>query len=194
MGAGAKRDINASFGTDHADDCPVRILFVCHGNICRSTMAQFVMDYLVKGRGLEGRVLSDSAATSREEVGNDVHPGTRAKLAEEGIPCGHHASRQITPADYGRFDLIVGMDQENLAGMYRLLAGETGYGWSWDPVSASEARAADPEDKVHLLLDWSGHPRDIADPWYTGNFDRTYDDVLEGCSTLLDAVCGDMAR
>lgn len=164
-----------------------RILFVCHGNVCRSTMAQFVMEHLVREAG-RADVACDSAATSREETGNDVHPGTRRKLAAEGVPCGHHASRQMTAADYGRFDLIVGMDRENLAGIYRLLAGETGYGWSWDPVSDAFARKADPEGKVHLLLDWSAHPRAIADPWYTGDFDATYADVLEGCSALLAAL------
>ena len=144
-----------------------RILFVCHGNICRSTMAQFVMLHLARERGLEHAFEIDSAATSREEIGNDVHHGTRRKLAREGIPCGHHRARQMTRADYDRFDLIIGMDAENLWGMRRIL-GE------------------DPEGKVHLLLDWSSRPRDIADPWYTGNFDVTFDDVMEGCTTLLD--------
>lgn len=148
------------------------------------------MRELVRRRGLEAHIQADSAATSREEIGNGVHPSTRRKLHEEGVPCGDHRARQMTAADYGRYDLIVGMDQENLAGMYRLLAGETGYGWSWDPVSEGFARKVDPEGKVHLLLDWSAHPRDIADPWYTRNFDATYADVLEGCQTLLDALMG----
>ena len=107
-----------------------RILFVCHGNICRSTMAEYVMRELASRAGARERVLVDSAATSQEEVGNDVHPGTRRVLAREGIPCGHHRSRQMGPADYERFDYLVGMDAENLAGMYRLLSGEKGYGWS----------------------------------------------------------------
>lgn len=151
-------------------------------------MAQFVMDHLVREAGLAGQIACDSAATSREEEGNGVHPGTRRKLREAGIACGRHVSRQMTPADYQRFDLIVGMDHENLPGMYRLLAGERGFGWSWPAVSEGYAGKADPEGKVHLLLDWSGSPRDIADPWYTGNFDETYADVLEGCSALLDAL------
>ncbi|MCR4870515.1 MAG: low molecular weight phosphotyrosine protein phosphatase [Atopobiaceae bacterium] len=162
------------------------ILFVCHGNVCRSTMAQFVFDHLVRGRGVQERFSADSAATSREEIGKDVHRGTRRKLAEMGIACGHHRARQMTRADYDAFDLIIGMDAENLDGMYRILMGESGYGWSWRPVSAAEAAAADPEGKVHLLLDWSKRPRDIADPWYTGDFDETFDDVLEGCASLLD--------
>ncbi|MBQ3339899.1 MAG: low molecular weight phosphotyrosine protein phosphatase [Atopobiaceae bacterium] len=162
------------------------VLFICHGNVCRSTMAQFVFEHLVRERGVEGRFSADSAATSREEIGKDVHCGTRRKLAEVGIACGHHRARQMTRADYDAFDLIIGMDAENLDGMYRILMGETGYGWSWRHVSATEAAAADPEGKVHLLLDWSDRPRDIADPWYTGDFDETFDDVLEGCTSLLD--------
>ena len=153
-------------------------------------MAQLVMDHLARGAGLEGRVVSDSAATSREDIGNDVHPGTRRKLAEVGIPCGHHASRQMGPGDYGRFDLIVGMDQENLAGMYHLLAGERGYGLSWDPVDEAFARRADPEGKVSLLMSWTGSPRDVADPWFTGDFDATYDDVLAGCKAILAELEG----
>jgi len=147
------------------------ILFVCHGNICRSTMAQFVMQHLVDERGLGEKYHIDSAATSREEIGNDVHPGTRRRLREAGIPCGHHAARQMTRADYDRYDLIVGMDAENLWGMRRILK-------------------SDPNNKVHLLLDWSSRPRDIADPWYTGNFDQTFDDVMEGCADLLDELEG----
>ena len=164
----------------------ISILFVCHGNVCRSTMAQFVFEHLARKRGVGERYFVDSAATSREELGKDVHRGTRRKLEAMGVPCGHHRARQMTRADYDAFDLIIGMDAENLDGMYRLLLGETGYGWSWKPVSRSEAAKADPAGKVHLLLDWSSRPRDIADPWYTGNFDETYDDVLEGCSALLD--------
>lgn len=164
----------------------VRVLMVCHGNVCRSTMAQYVLEHLARERGLEGCVFCDSAATSREEIGNDVHRGTRRKLAEEHVPCGHHRARQMTAAEYGSWDYIIGMDAENLDGMYRILLGDTGFGWSWAPVSATEARNADPEGKVHLLLDWSKRPRDIADPWYTGNFDATYRDVREGCESLLD--------
>ena len=149
-------------------------------------MAQYVLEHLARERGLDDRLTCDSAATSREEIGNDVHRGTRRKLAEEGIYCGHHRARQMTRDEYDRWDYIIGMDGENLDGMYRILLGETGYGWSWKPVTRDEARTADPEGKVHLLLDWSRRPRDIADPWYTGNFDATYRDVLEGCSDLLD--------
>lgn len=166
-------------------DHMTKILFVCHGNICRSTMAQFVFADLARQAGRADEFVVDSAATSREELGNDVHPGTRRALERAGIPCGHHRSRQVGPADYREFDYIVGMDAENLAGIYRLLLGERDYGWSWDPVSEAEARRADPEDKVSLLLDWTDHPRDVADPWYTHNFQVTLDDVLAGCSAML---------
>ena len=165
-----------------------RILFICHGNICRSTMAEYVMRELAGRAGARERILVDSAATSQEEVGNDVHPGTRRVLAREGIPCGHHRSRQMGPADYERFDYLVGMDAENLAGMYRLLSGEKGYGWSWDPVSPDQARRSDPLGKVSLLMDWTGAPRDVADPWYTGDFNATFRDVYAGCSALLQRL------
>ena len=148
-----------------------RILFVCHGNICRSTMAEFVMRHLVEQAGRSDEFEIDSAATSREELGNDVHPGTRAKLERMGVPCGHHRARQVTRADVDAWDLIVCMDQENLWGLGRVLG-----------------REVVDSDQVRLLLDWSDAPRDIADPWYTGNFDQTYDDVLEGCETLLAAL------
>ena len=173
---------------------PVRILMVCHGNICRSTMAEYVMRHLVEQRGLSEEVLVDSAATSREALGCLPHGGTRRVLARHGIPCGSHRSRQMTKGDYARYDLICGMDQENLAGMYRILAGETGHGWSWAPVSAAFARRADPAGKVHLLLDWTARPRDIADPWYTDDFDATYRDVVAGCEALLAHLCGEAGR
>lgn len=165
-----------------------RILMICHGNICRSTMAEYVMRHLVARQGLEGQVVVDSAATSREALGSGVHRGTQRVLRRHGVACGNHRSTQMTSDDYGRYDLICGMDQENLAGIYRILGGERGYGWSWDPVSDAYARRVDPVGKVHLLLDWSQDPRDIADPWYTGDFDATYRDVLEGCQTLLAAL------
>lgn len=145
------------------------VLFVCHGNICRSTMAEFVFKEFASrcGRGAEFYV--DSAATSREEIGNDVHYGTRRKLAEMGIPCGHHAARQVTRNDYDKFDYIVVMDDENLFGLRRIIS-------------------SDPEGKIHKLLSFAGSNRDIADPWYTGNFDMTYDDIVSGCIGLLDSI------
>jgi protein-tyrosine phosphatase len=146
-----------------------RVLFVCHGNICRSTMAEYVARHLACERGLAARLSFDSAATSREEIGNGVHPGTRRKLAEVGIACGNHRARQMMRADYDSFDLLVGMDAENIRGMMRILG-------------------SDPEGKVHRLLDWTDAPRDIADPWYTGDFDATYDDVLRGVEALLSQL------
>ena len=143
----------------------VSILFVCLGNICRSTMAEYVMKDLVSKRGLSADFFIDSAATSAEELGNGVHPGTRRKLAQMGVPCGGHKARQMTRADYDRFDYLIGMEGRNVTNMLRILGG-------------------DPEGKVRRLLPG----RDIADPWYTGDFDATYEDVAEGCAALLDEI------
>ncbi len=143
-----------------------KILFVCHGNICRSTMAEYVMKHLVKQAGLEREFFIDSAATSTEEIGNGVHPGTRHKLAQMGVPCGDHRARQMTRADYGRFDLLVGMDNANIRNMTRIAGG-------------------DPEGKLRLMLDYTNRPGEVADPWYTGDFDATWTDVYEGCTGLL---------
>ena len=134
-----------------------RILFVCLGNICRSTMAEYVMRHLVRGRGLEGKVCADSAGTSTEECGNPVHPGTQRVLAKHGIPCGSHRARQMRRSDYDAYDLLIGMDAENRDSMYRILLGRDG--WGWGSVSAREVAKADPEGKVRLLLDWSARPR-----------------------------------
>ncbi len=146
-----------------------RILFVCHGNICRSPMAEFVMKKLAAEAGAE--VYAESAATSREEIGNPVYPPARRELARHGIGCEGKFARQITPADYDRFDLIVGMDRANLRNMLRILGG-------------------DPQGKVKLLLDYTPHPRDVADPWYTGDFDATWRDVNEGCRGILKELQG----
>ena len=167
---------------------PTRILFVCHGNICRSTMAEFVMRHLVREAGREGEFEIDSAATSTEELGHDVHPGPRRTLEQAGVPCGHRASRQRSAADYDRFDHIVGMDSENIVGIECLLSGMRGAGYSWRPLPAAEAAAADPEHKVTKLLSWAGVERDVADPWYTGDFEATYADVVAGCSALLKEI------
>ncbi|MGN0985734.1 MAG: low molecular weight protein-tyrosine-phosphatase [Candidatus Enterenecus sp.] len=142
------------------------ILFVCHGNICRSPMAEFVMKDLVRQAGLEGEFHIESAATSSEELGNPVYPPARRKLAEHGIRCDGKTARQMCGADYGRFDWLVGMDQANLRNMRRICGG-------------------DPEGKLSLLLDWTGRPGEVADPWYTGDFDETWRDVEEGCRALL---------
>ncbi len=140
----------------------LKILFVCHGNICRSTMAQYVFQNLINRHNLTDQFYIDSAATSREEIGNPVHHGTRRKLKEVGIPCGDHRARQLEKREYDEFDYLIGMDSMNIRNMMRILGG-------------------DPEGKVSKLLDFTERTgQDIADPWYTGNFDRTYEDVKEG--------------
>lgn len=144
-----------------------KILMICHGNICRSTMAEFVMKDLVRKAGLEDELYIESAATSREEIGNDTHPGTKRKLTEVGIPFTKRRARQVTKADYDEFDYLVIMDENNNRNLFRIIG-------------------SDSENKVSKLLDFAGKDRDIADPWYTGNFDDTYDDVVEGCEALLE--------
>lgn len=161
----------------------MHILMVCHGNICRSTMAEYVMRHLVELQGLSGRIVVDSAAATSDAVGWGVHRGTQETLRRHHVPCGNHRAWKMTRTDYGRYDLICGMDEENLVDIYAILGGETRRRWQRPQVDPA---TADPEGKVHLLLDWSAHPRAIADPWYTNDFEATYRDVLEGCQTLLD--------
>ncbi|MBE6332508.1 MAG: low molecular weight phosphotyrosine protein phosphatase [Bacteroidales bacterium] len=144
----------------------MRILFVCHGNICRSPMAEFVMKKLVADAGREDEFEIASAATSTEEIGNPVYPPARRKLAEHGISCAGKTARQLRRGDYEHYDLLIGMDRYNLANMRRMCGG-------------------DPDGKIHLLLDYTDHPRDVADPWYTDDFDATWRDCVEGCSALL---------
>ncbi|MBE6963612.1 MAG: low molecular weight phosphotyrosine protein phosphatase [Ruminococcaceae bacterium] len=144
----------------------VKILFVCHGNICRSPMAEFVMKDLVKKAGLGDVFEIASAATSGEEIGCGVYPPARRKLAEHGIRCDGKTARRLTAADYGCWDHLIGMDNANLKNMQRLFGG-------------------DPEGKISLLLDWTGRPGQVADPWYTGDFDATWRDVNAGCRALL---------
>ena len=146
-----------------------KILFVCHGNICRSPMAEFVMKWLVKEAGREGEFEIASAATSTEEIGNPVYPPARRKLAEHGISSAGKYARQITRRDYQYYDLIVGMDQWNLRNMRRMLGG-------------------DPDGKICLLMDYTDRPGDVADPWYTGDFEATWRDVLEGCEGMLEKI------
>ena len=149
----------------------IKVLFICHGNICRSPMAEFVFKDMVSRRGLPSRFFIASAATSTEEIwngiGNPVYPPARRKLLEQGIPCGQHAARQMTRADYDRFDLLIGMDRSNLHTMQRICGG-------------------DPDGKLHLLLDFTDRQgEEVADPWYTGDFDATWNDLWEGCQGLL---------
>ena len=144
----------------------VRVLFCCHGNICRSTMSQFVLQDMVNRLGLSDGFLIDSRATSTEEIGNPPHMGTVRKMKEVGVPVLPHRATQITWSDYNYFDYIIGMDAWNMINLNRMLNG-------------------DPDKKVYKFLTFAGSDRDIADPWYTVNFDETYEDVLEGCNGLL---------
>ena len=146
-----------------------KILFVCHGNICRSPMAEFVMKDLVQKAGLTDHFYIESAATSTEEIGNEVYPPAKRKLAEHGISCKGKTARQMTRSDYQRFDLLIGMDDGNIRNMTRIAGG-------------------DPEGKIHKLLDYTARKGDVADPWYTGDFDATWRDVTEGCRELLKSL------
>ncbi len=132
-------------------------------------MAEFIMKDLVAKEGLSGRFHIESAATSTEEIGNEVYPPAKQKLAEHGISCKGKTARQMTTADYNRFDLLIGMDRWNLRNMKAICGG-------------------DPDNKIHLLMDYTKRPGEVADPWYTGNFDATWRDVLEGCSALLESI------
>ncbi len=147
----------------------IHITFVCHGNICRSPMAEFIMKDLVKKAGLSDTISITSVAATTEEIGHDMYPPAQRILTRKGIPFTHRKARLFTQADYEKSDYIVCMDTENLEDLSYLTHG-------------------DPEKKVSLLLDWAGEHREVADPWYTGDFERTYQDVLVGCRTLLKAV------
>ena len=144
----------------------IKILFVCHGNICRSPMAEFVMKDLVNKKGMADQFEIASAATSTEEIGNPVYPPAKRKLKEHGISCEGKTARQMTKADYAYYDYIIAMDRFNLRNMTRF-AGN------------------DPDNKVSLLMDFTSRPGDVADPWYTGDFDTTWEDVYEGCVGIL---------
>ncbi len=146
----------------------IKILFVCHGNICRSPMAEFLMKELVKESGLENDFYIESAATSTEEIGNGVYPPVKRILKSRGIDCSDKHARQMTPADYNKFDYIVCMDSKNLRNM--------GY------------IATDTQNKYSRLLDFTSNPHDVADPWYSGDFETTEREVQEGCKALLDYI------
>ena len=147
----------------------IRILFLCHGNICRSPMAEFIMKNLVKKAGLEQRFQIESAATSTEEIGNPVYPPARRKLSEHGIDCSGKRAHQLLKSDYEKYDLLIGMDHANLRNMQSICSG-------------------DPDGKMHLLMDFTNRPGEVADPWYTGDFDTTWRDVEEGCQGLLQKI------
>lgn len=148
-----------------------RILFICHGNICRSPMAEFVMKDLVRRAGLESQFHIESAATSTEEIGNPVYPPARRELEQHGIDCAGHAARQLRNDDYEEYDLLIGMDRANLRNMYRICGGDFA-------------------GKMHLLMDFTDRPGEVTDPWYTDDFKATWRDVEAGCRGLLAYVQG----
>ena len=147
----------------------IKVLFICHGNICRSPLAEFVMKEMVRRAGREAEFQIASAATSTEELGNPVYPPVRRLLAAHGIDCSGKTARQLRRSDYDDYDLLIGMDDANLRNMQRICGG-------------------DPERKIHLLLDYTDHPGSVADPWYTRDFEATWRDVNDGCSALLDRL------
>ncbi len=147
----------------------IKILFVCHGNICRSTMAESVMTYLVEQKHLKTSFLISSAATSREEIGNSPHYGTVGKLKEMHIPLIPHRAVQMTASDYNSYDYLIGMDTANIRNMTRIAGG-------------------DKDGKIYKLLTFADSERDVADPWYTGDFDTTYKDILNGCTSFLQYI------
>ena len=143
-----------------------KILFVCHGNICRSPMAEFVMKDLAKKAGLASQFHIESAATSREEIGNPVYPPAKAELERHGLSCGGKRAVQLQKSDYDKYDLFIGMDSANIRNMLRIFGG-------------------DPAGKVHKLMDYTARGGDVADPWYSERFDVAYRDIYEGCTALL---------
>ena len=147
----------------------VKILFICHGNICRSPMAEFFMKDLVEKEGMAEHFHIESAATSTEEIGNPVYPPARRKLSEHGISCQGHAARQIRHEDYDKFDFIIGMDEANIRNMRRFFG-------------------SDSENKISLLMDYTDTPGNVADPWYTGDFEKTWQDIDRGCRGLFKEI------
>ena len=147
----------------------IKVLFICHGNICRSTMAQSVFENMVRGVGRQDEFEIDSAATSYEEIGNGVHRGTVEKLKSVGIPVVPHRARRMTKEDYDHYDFLIGMDSANINNMKRIAGG-------------------DPDGKIFALMEFAGSDRSIADPWYTGNFDETYEDICEGLEAFMREV------
>ena len=143
-----------------------KILFICHGNICRSVMAEMVMKELCRQAGIEEQFKIASAAVSREEIGNDIYPPAKRKLREKEIPFTFHAARQITPADYAYYDYIICADRSNLRWLERIIGDDT-------------------DRKVSLMMHWVGESRDVADPWYTGDFEEAYQDIDVSCKAIL---------
>lgn len=144
----------------------IKVMFVCLGNICRSPMAEFVLKDIVKKQGLGKNFYIKSSATSNEEIGNDIHYGTRNKLMQKGIPFEKRKATRLMPEDYNKYDYIIGMEKSNIRNIKRIVGNDI-------------------EHKIYRLLDYSDNPRDIADPWYTGNFEITYNDIVEGCNAFI---------
>ena len=151
-----------------------KVLFVCHGNICRSPMAEAVFRHMLEERGLGERFAGDSAAVSAEEIGNPVYPEANRTLVAHGLPASNHHAWQLTRADYDRYDFFIGMDQENIYRMRQIFGGDS-------------------QHKVGLLLAYTEHPREVEDPWYTGRFDRVFNLITQGCQALLEALLADEA-
>ncbi len=147
----------------------IKVLMICHGNICRSTMAEFVLKDMVRKAKVDKNFIIESAGTSREEIGSDTHHGTKSKLREMNIPFKKRSARQVIKDDYLKFDYLICMDKNNLRNLSKIIGD-------------------DKDSKVSLLLDFCGTHRDIADPWYTGNFDTTYDDIKHGCESFLNQL------
>ena len=145
----------------------IKILFICHGSICRSPLCEYLLRDMAKKRGISDKIHVESAATSREEIGNPIYPPMQKVLRAHGIDPSGHAARQITKADYDEFDYIIGMDEENRYNLLRIFDN-------------------DPEGKVSLIMDYTDRPRAVADPWYTRDFDATYRDAIEGVEVFLD--------
>ena len=147
-----------------------KIIFICHGNICRSPMAEYVMKHLVKEQGRESEFEITSGAVSREEIGNDIYPPAKRKLQEKGVEFSRHRAHQITPDEFSEYDIIITMDSSNMRLLGRIVP-------NWEETG-----------KVHLMMEYAGSTRDVADPWYTGDFEQTYQDVLAGCTGLLNMI------
>ncbi len=151
---------------------PIKVLFICHGNICRSVSAEYIFDMLINERGLESEYYVDSAATSTEEIGNPVYPPMERTLRMHNVPIGNHRARQIRHGDYDRYDLIIGMDEENMYYLTRILGD-------------------DPLGKIHYLMEYTDTPdAKIEDPWYTRDFEKAYQDIYKGCLGLLESLGG----
>ena len=144
----------------------IKILFICHGNICRSTTAQWVFTEIVRKKGMESQFYIDSAATSREEIGNPIYPPAKRKLEEKGVPVGEHRSVQVTKTDYDKYDYLIIMDNRNRNMLSRIIPD-------------------DPDKKIHTLMSFTGNDREIADPWYTGDFETAYREIEAGCKAFL---------